>query len=241
MSVLALRIIASICMLLDHIGFCCGFEIPRYIGRLAFPIYMFLMVNGFHHTKNRTRYALRLALFALLSQIPFSLMCYGRAFHPKLNVMVTLLMGLLAIWAGEAMRNHKRLRYICLLPAMFLFVACYLGWIDSDYDTKGILMAVVFWYFYDHKLLILVGLFLSIWNQNILSIVKGLLFGRDISVPTRWQMTQMFSLLSLPLIFLYNGKPGTLPQNPAAKKAVQLGFYAFYPVHMLILWFLFRR
>ena len=54
-------------------------------------------------------------------------------------------------------------------------------------------------------------------------------------------MTQNFSLLSLPLIWLYNSKPGTLPQNPTAKRAVQLGFYAFYPLHMLILWILFVR
>ncbi len=240
MSVLALRIIASICMLLDHIGYCCGFEIPRYIGRLAFPIYMFLMVNGFHHTKNRTRYALRLALFALLSQIPFSLMCYGRAFHPRLNVMATLLMGLLAIWAGEVLRQHKKLRYICLLPGMLLYGVCFLGWIESDYDCKGIIMAVFFWYFYGKKPWIAVGLFLGIWNYNIVSFIADVLYGRETPAPTQWQMTQMLSLLSLPLIYLYNGKPGTLPQSPTGKKWVQLAFYAFYPVHMLALWFLFR-
>ncbi len=241
MSALVLRIIACISMLLDHIGYCTGNTVLRYIGRLAFPIYVFLMVNGFYHTKNRFRYALRFALFAVLSQIPFSLMCRGKLFDPDLNVMVTLLMGLLVIWLGETMRQHKYLRYVCLLPAVILYGLCHFGVINSDYDGKGILMAVVFWYFRDKKLWIALGVFLSIWSHSIIYFGFDLLYGRATPAPTPWQMTQNLSLLSLPLIFLYNGKPGKMPQNLIGKKAVQFAFYAFYPLHMLILWFLYIR
>ena len=241
MSALALRIIASISMLLDHIGFCLHIDVLRYIGRLAFPLYVFLMVNGFYHTKDRTRYALRLALFAVLSQIPFTLMCYNKAMDPRLNVMVTLLLGLLVIWLGEAMRKHRYLRYICLVPAIVVYGACYFGWIQSDYDTKGILLAVVFWYFRDKKLWITIGAFFAVWSSSIVSFGFDLLYGRQTPVPTAWQMTQMLSLLALPLIFLYNGQPGRLPKNPMGKKAVQFAFYSFYPIHMLLLWFFFKR
>lgn len=241
MSALTLRLIASLSMLLDHIGFCLRIDILRYIGRLAFPIYVFLMVNGFYHTKDRVRYALRLALFALLSQIPFTLMCYGKALDPRMNVMVTLLMGLLVIWIGEAMREHRYLKYFCLLPGLLVYGACYFGWIQSDYDSKGILMALVFWYFRDKKLWIVLGTFFALWNHNIVSLGFDLLYGRTPAVPTLWQMTQNLAMLSLPLIFMYNGKAGALPENRRGKKAVQLAFYGFYPIHMLVLWFLFRR
>lgn len=55
-------------------------------------------------------------------------------------------------------------------------------------------------------------------------------------LPSYWECVQILSLSALPLIFWYNGKPGRLPQSPAAKKAVQLGFYAFYPAHIVLLW-----
>lgn len=241
MSAFTLRLIACISMLLDHIGYCLHIESLRYIGRLAFPIFVFLMVNGFYHTRSPWKYALRMALFALLSQIPFSLMCKNRIYDAQMNVFITLLLGLTVIWVGETMKKHRVLRYFCLVPAMIVYGLCYYGVIDSDYDSKGILMAVVFWLFRDKPLWMAVGLFLSIWNQNLLSAVFSLMRGAEPGVPTKWQMVQNLSLLSLPLICLYNGKPGRLPQNPVRKKAVQIFFYIFYPLHMLILWFLFVR
>ena len=95
MSALTLRSIACVTMLLDHIGYLLAGRYPflmplRWIGRIAFPLYVFLIVNGFRHTRSRPRYALRLALFAILSQIPFTLFCDNRVFYPHLNVFVTL-------------------------------------------------------------------------------------------------------------------------------------------------------
>ena len=97
------------------------------------------------------------------------------------------------------------------------------------------------WYFRDKKLWIVLGTFLAIWNHNIVSLRFDLLYGRTPAVPTLWQMTQNLALLALPLIFMYNGKAGALPENRIGKKTVQLAFYGFYPIHMLVLWFLFRR
>ena len=213
----------------------------RYIGRLAFPIYVFLMVNGFRHTRNRFRYAGRFLLFALISQIPYALMCYNQYDHPRLNVMATLLMGLLVIWAGELLRKHPKTRYLCLLPPLAVYGACYFNYIDSDYDGKGILLAAVFWFFEGKTLWILLGSLFAVMNHNIVSAVLCLLKGRTVALPTQWELTQLLSLLSLPFIFSYNGTPGKSPASPIGKKAVQFGFYLFYPAHMLLLWFLFRR
>ncbi len=241
MSALTLRTIACICMLLDHIGYCFHIEVLRYIGRLAFPIYVFLMVNGFYHTKSRGKYAGRLALFALLSQIPFSLLCTNTIHYSKMNVMVTLLLGLLVIWAGEALRKHRYTRYFSLLPGLFIYALCCIGVIDSDYDAKGILFAMVFWLFRGKPLWITIGAFLALWHESIFFLISDLINHISPRVPNSWAMTQNLSLLSIPLVCLYNGKPGSLPRNSIAKKTIQLSFYAFYPLHMLVLWFLTVR
>ena len=241
MSALTLRLIACLSMLLDHIGFCLGIEPLRYVGRLAFPIYVFLMVNGFFYTKDRRRYALRFALFAVLSQIPFALMSYRNAFDPRMNVMVTLLAGLLVIWLAETMKEHKVWRWFCLVPAMLVYGAYYFNVIHSDYGDKGIVLAMVFWCFRDKKVWISLGTFFALWSRYLVSCGLALVFGRQLPVPTQWQMVQMLSLLALPLIFLYNEKPGKMPTSPVWKKVVQYGFYVFYPLHMLLLWFFFGR
>ena len=246
MSALTLRLIASIAMLLDHIGLRLQLnhidlgataEILRYIGRLAFPIYVFLMVNGYQHTKNRLRYALRLALFAVLSQIPFSLMTGRSIYDPRMNVMVTLLVGLLVIWMGDTLRKHPCGKYFFLVPALVAYGLSYFGFYHSDYGAKGIIMAVVFWYFRDHKLLITLGTLFAVWSQVLVSFGFDILYGRQTEAPGKWQITQTLSLLALPLIFLYNNKPGKLPNNPIAKKAIQYAFYLFYPLHMLLLYY----
>ncbi|MBQ6432038.1 MAG: hypothetical protein IJJ99_09230 [Oscillospiraceae bacterium] len=266
MSALALRIVAAVCMLLDHIGFCFAgrypFLIPlRWIGRIAFPLYVFLIVNGFRHTSNRLRYALRLLIFAVISQIPFALMerptqtvetiryVLSKPLvlftHPMqvlgtLNVFVTLLLALLTVWAMDAMRKHRVTKYLCFLPILAVFSLYYFGYLRSDYGMKGILLAATFYLFDGRKLLTALGMLVSIYYQYFINLGFCLLHyfqGRDVSIsaPTEWQLVQLFSLLSLVFIFLYNGKRGAAPKSKAGAKAVQLGFYLFYPVHILLL------
>ena len=279
MSALTLRIIACVCMLLDHIGYCFGGRYPflaplRWIGRIAFPLYVFLIVNGFRHTSNRLRYALRLAIFAVISQLPFVLMLHTKdtlaAFDAilasgtarqflgaaagllrPLNVFVTLLLALLTVWATDAMRKHRILKYLCFLPTLVVFAAYYYGLIRSDYGAKGILLAMTF-YLFDRErfttaggkllwvFLTAIGMLCSIYYSYLISFGFFCLHyiqGRPhaINPPTKWELTQLFSLLALVPIFLYNGKKGKLPASRGGAKAVQLGFYLFYPVHMLAL------
>ena len=251
MSALTLRIIATVSMLLDHIGLCYNIYPLRIIGRLAFPLYVFLMVNGFRHTKNRTKYAIRFAIFAVISQIPFLLMS-GRGFidlkylmaYPDVlfrsfNVMVTLLYGLIVIWLGELLRKGKRTKYVCLLPAIIAFLTYYFGLIRSDYGAKGILLATAFWFFDGKKIWTALGLIAAMYYDYFLGCAASILHARALPIPTTWQLMSLVILLTLPMIFFYNDKSG-MPKNPKAKKTIQLFFYAFYPLHMLILFLMIR-
>ena len=102
MTSFALKIIALITMFCDHFGdaFLGHFSIFNLIGRFAFPIFAFQISEGYMHTRNIKKYFLRLSVFALISQIPFSLFSH-KFLHSSilsLNVFFTLLLGLLAIY-----------------------------------------------------------------------------------------------------------------------------------------------
>ena len=159
----ALKWIALFTMLIDHIGAVlleCGvlqaysqnlptslsyetsyfiFQadlIIRQIGRISFPIFCFLLVEGFHHTSNRKKYALRLFFFALLSEIPFDLALQGTFLEfGYQNVLFTLLFGFLTLWAMEKAKEiHPGLSFV--FAGLGLLVGYFF---HSDYDWKGIL------------------------------------------------------------------------------------------------------
>lgn len=244
MSAFALRLLACVAMLLDHIGYNLGGAHPLYlplrcIGRLAFPIFVFLIVNGFRHTANRPRYALRLALSAVISQIPFSLFCRESGFLANGNVFFTLLLCLLVVWAADALRAHG-LKWLMPLPALVAFVPFYFGFLRADYGAKGILLAMSFYLFADHRVAAAVGTLLAVTHRYLLALALALLHlvqGRPagLAMPSQWELVQLLSLAALLPIFLYNGKKGFTPRSPAAAKALQLGFYLFYPAHLLAL------
>lgn len=241
MSALCLRIIASLCMLLDHIGYLWPkLGILRYVGRLAFPLYVYLLVNGYRHTSSRLRYALRLGLFALLSQLPFAWMLGMEQIWAQGNVFFTLLLALLVLWATDSLASRKALRFLAPLPALFAYALSFLGYLPMDYGAKGFLLALVFFYLEERKLLCALATLMAIYHAQLVSWgiqLLRLLLGRtwDFVMLSSWQMVQLFSLAALPLIFLYNGKKGRMPASAWGKKLLQWGFYLFYPVHMLIL------
>lgn len=245
MSAFWLRLIACVTMLIDHIGYLTGNIYLRMIGRLAFPIFVYLICNGYRFTSNKYRYALRIGVFALISQIPFSLFCYRSISFSHGNVMFTLLLGLLCIWSSDRMLKHRILKWTAFVPTLIVSASYYFGYISSDYGIRGILMMMVFFYtdrkklFY--RLLMLFGMVISLYFNQLLScgwLTLKSLFGYYVRWPhlTQWDWLQALSLLSLVFVFLYNGKKGTTSLGPVASKALQYGFYAFYPAHMLILY-----
>lgn len=219
MSALWLRVIACIAMLIDHIGYSLNFMPFRVIGRIAFPIFLYLICNGYRHTSSPVRYALRLAGFAAVSQVPFSLFCYNTIWSANGNVFFTLLMALLCIWAADCMMKHRVLKWFSLAPAIVVFALYHFGVLQSDYGARAILMVMVFFLFDGKKpinrVMMCVACLLSVSQQALV---------------------QVYSVAALPFIFAYNGEKGTLPGGRKLGKLVQYGFYAFYPAHLLLLW-----
>ena len=122
LSAAALHILAMVLMLMDHLW---ATLLPAQdwltcAGRLAFPIFAFMAVEGYFHTHSFRKYALRLALFAVLSEVPFDLMYGGTWFYPvHQNVIWTLLLGLLGIHLMETVRKKQK-TWLYLLTALLV-------------------------------------------------------------------------------------------------------------------------
>ena len=207
-----LRILALFLMLLDHLWATVvpGNNWMTYLGRMAFPIFAFQAAEGYHHTHDFKGYCKRLAIFALVSEIPITLMIFSSPIFPfHQNVMLTLLLGLLACRAWDQ-RKLGWLALICL-AAVLTF---------PDYGVMGVLTVLMFHALRDWK-----------WAQLLMLIAinwfgfegQQLVFG-SIKMPI-----QAFAILAFLPISLYHGEKGP------GGKWLQYGSYLFYPLHMLIL------
>ncbi|MDY4668673.1 MAG: TraX family protein [Oliverpabstia sp.] len=140
------------------------YQAMRFIGRIAFPIFCFLLVEGFLYTSNRTRYAFRLFLFSLISEIPFDLALFHSSFDSgHQNVFFTLFIGFLVIWAIE---KAEETHHAFLLSALAFTLGCFAAFIlNTDYDYKGVLLITVLYLFrYNPSLRTLAGCISLIWE-----------------------------------------------------------------------------
>lgn len=225
-----LRAIAVLFMISDHVwatAMVFG-DWMTYIGRMAYPIFAFQIAEGFYHTSNVKKYILRLLGFAIISEIPFNLFYGSSWFYPyHQNVMFTLLLGLLAITVIDKARKNPSVKTV-LLSALWLLLICAVTVVGFvDYGFLGFLTVVMFYLLRD---------FPFAWLAQLAAMIainifwfKGQTIPIEIFNRTFDFTTQGFAVLSLIPIWLYGGKKGK------SSKAFQYGFYAFYPVHMLIL------
>ena len=192
-------------------------KIARKIGRVAFPIFCFLLVEGFLRTKNLKKYILRMALFALLTEVPFDLAFAGTpVYWDYQNVMFTLLIGLLTMWGckmvvgyvlGILQKSQKGKTW--MLPIIILIYGAYTvggafvaDLVQCDYGGKGIVPIMVIYFLRFYKPAQMVGGAVSFY----------------------WELPAPIAFLP---IWLYNGERGM---------KMKYFFYAFYPLHLLILY-----
>lgn len=226
-----LRTIAVVLMLSDHIwATVMSFgNWMTYIGRMAFPIFAFQIAEGFVHTSNFKKYALRLLGFAVITEIPFNLFYSSRWFNPyHQNVLFTLLLGLLAISVIDKARKKLTVKTAALsvLWLLLICVASVLGFVD--YGFTGMITVVMFYLLRDFPFAWLAQLVAMVLINIVFfegQVVPVEIFGKMFEIPT-----QGYAVFALIPIWLYGGRKGR------SSKFMQYGFYAFYPVHMLILY-----
>ena len=237
LSAAALHILAMALMLCDHLWATLlpAQEWLTCVGRLAFPMFAFMAAEGYFHTRSFRRYALRMLVFALLSEIPFDLMYGGTWFYPvHQNVIWTLLIGLLGIRAMEAVREKGKLWLYVLTCVGVTALGAALGTLGMvDYYGSGVLTVFVFYFFHGREWWKLLGQILALYWINVRmlggQVYPMTILGMDVELSQ-----QGLALLALLPIWLYRGRQGH------HSKAFQYACYAFYPVHMLILALILR-
>ncbi|NCB92058.1 MAG: conjugal transfer protein TraX [Clostridia bacterium] len=142
----------------------CIYKVMRFIGRIAFPIFCFFLVEGFLHTSNRKKYALRLFLFALISEIPFDLALSNTFMDSKhQNVFFTLFIGFLVIWIMDSVKEYSYGIYLQMITAGLGGLLVWL--MDTDYDYKGIIVIVILYFFrYEPLLRTVAGCVSLLWE-----------------------------------------------------------------------------
>lgn len=180
-----LKILAIVAMVIDHMGAVLFPEqlIFRYIGRLSFPIFCFLLVEGFVYTRNVYKYVMRLGIFAVVSEVPYDLAFCNEIFNwNKQNVFFTLCLGVAVLYLLKNTRNNIE-KAIYIVFAMF-----FAEMLRSDYGAFGILLIIWFYMLYDDKAWKLAGG--AMWS-----------FYNGIGI-------QSYGALAMIPIALYNGKRG---------------------------------
>lgn len=232
-----LKWVAIVCMLVDHLaatlvwshylllrqsfdpGVADMYDLyiwMRRIGRITFPIFCFVLVEGFTHTRSKPKYALRLLLFAIVSEIPYDYALHDQiTYTSQLNVMFTLLLAFVAIWLADAVGARLKLPAwaTSLLTVAALLGACVLAGddlLDVSYHEYGI---------------VLVGVLYLARACRPAQIVLGCLAAWWYCVE-HGSWLQMWSVVGVAALALYNGKRG---------RGMKYFFYLFYPLHLLVL------
>lgn len=221
-----LKIIAMVAMFIDH--FAAGlydeiimninattntsiinYMLMRNIGRIAFPIFLFLLIQGFHHTHNLKKYIGRMALFAIISEVPFDMALKNSTvdwYFQNVYFELTLIL-IMFYFVNEIEKKYKKNQVFLLKILIVVATAIISELIHADYGMFGVLAAFIMFTLNRTD------------KQRALSIFPAFAF--------EMQLPMVF--LASPLIYFYNGKKGL---------NLKYVFYAFYPLHLLLIAFI---
>lgn len=214
-----LKWIAIITMLIDHIGAAIVEKtniillpygkildyILRYIGRLSFPIFCFLLVEGFYHTRSRQKYLCNLLIFAVLSELPFEISFLGEIIVGFRNVFWTLAIGMIMMLLLEKIKERvsaqQNLVFILIVAACAVLAQL----LQTDYGAVGILLIFI--------------LYKTREDRKQQCILGAIAMCYEITAP-----------IAFLLLYRYNGI--------RKQKSLKYFFYAFYPLHLLLLYWI---
>ena len=240
LSVFILKIVAMITMLIDHIGGHLLNNPPafRIVGRVAFVIYAFLITEGMRHTSSKPKYILKLLILALISEIPFNLQGHGvMIYMESRNVVFTLLIGALTIWAYEVISDIKQTeKYRLDIAVMLTLVGMIIAEaINTDYSFAGVALIMMF-YFWNRQ-----GKYSGVWLFVILAVftllcmfmaVDDISFAKVFKAFYEYRLWVYFGVfLAFPFLLYYDGKKGY------SSKVFQWISWGWYPLHMLAVYF----
>lgn len=216
MSSFVIKIIACVTMILDHIKY----AIPQteniltiYLGRVSYPLFTFLLVEGYVHTSDLKKYYKRLFIFAIISQIPFMFFRTLVGEWKMLNIMFTLLLGLLAITSYDKIKKEYISFPICLLLIILGNI------IKVDYGWFGVSTILVLYIFRKSKTLKSLG-------YTLLVIFYFYMLKANFTNVNTLKMLCVYLIPIIPIV-MYNGEQG---------KKIKYFFYWFYPIHMAIIY-----
>lgn len=223
-----LKLIACVAMVIDHVGvmFFPYEDSLRIIGRLAFPIFAFMIAEGARYTRNRLRYFLTIFIEGVLMQLVYTLFLNDT----QLSIFITFSISIPLIYALDLMKRafilakpmKERLISVLLfaLGAVAAYFLC--EFFEVDYGFLGVMTPVVTSTFMQR------GGVPESARRYDLTVIHVLLCGVVLlllALEVRW--VQLWSLLALPLLLLYSGKRGRLK--------LKYFFYVFYPVHLVVI------
>ena len=228
-----IKYIAITAMLLDHMAaffltpekhpaLTVLYIIMRTIGRIAAPVMFYFLVEGYVHTSSRKNYALRLLAFAILSQIPYSLVRFGKASAGDLNVIFTLLISFLMLAVTDMIKSQV---IKGMAVALFMLISVFADW--------GLLGPLMVWIFYmnkGNKIKQIRDYLMIICIQMICTVIFLICNTQN------WYegICQLGIFLVIPLLQFYNGEPG---RRTVVNKWL---FYVFYPLHLILIWLILK-
>ena len=254
-----IKIIAMICMLIDHIG--AGIVekiyysttdynmvlvwertavVLRSVGRIAYPLFAYMLVKGFFYTKNRFKHIINLIIFAIISEIPFDLLGNGTIWDPSYqNVMITLTLGTLMMWALEIVRENglqnsirnekiRKLAYGAFAVVLVICTARFALLCHSDYGARGIVTIAIIYMLRDDKLKLLqLGPILFILNIFIVTfITQG-----NMHATIRYCEFEIYAIMAFPIMYADSGH-----RNEKNSRVLKWFGYWFYPLHQLLIY-----
>ncbi len=225
-----LKLIACIVMAIDHFGYGIlhnymiahamdvapevytrlnkAYEVCHGIGRIAFPIFTFFIVEGFFRTRNVYKYALRLGIFAVISEIPFDLGLYGVMFKwDHQNIILTFFIALVMLLCIRFL--EKNVMGLSEPVVYFTYICAVIAFADAAY----LLSADYSW-----KCMLLVAVLYFTRKYAPFNLIAG-------AAATSWEKYGPISFL---LLYLY---------DPEIRPKHKYAFYVFYPLHLMILYF----
>ncbi len=207
----------------DHVaylflpGFSTAGLVLRSLGRIAMPLFCFLMAQSFEHTRNRKKLLLRLLLFAALSHIPFVL-CFKYSMFEKTSVFLTLALGFAALWICKCERLPIDLRAV-------LVVLCCVASMIADWGYVGVLWIICFGLLKNRLWQIAAFGAVGVFGYILPHYIKSILGGYKFYMPV------IFILAAIPIFLIYDDCI-----RPARSPFVRIAFYVFYPLHLTVLY-----